>query len=155
MKKLSFLLLAAIALGGCKKDDNSPSSPSKADLLTAKNWRISAQKSISTVGTQTFTTDEYAASPACERDNFAKFNTNKSVVFDEGASKCDTSDPQTESGTWDFNSDQTKLNLNDPSLGGVIIPFDIVELSATTLHIRYTNSASGASSTEDVTFTAF
>jgi hypothetical protein len=156
MKKISFLLLAALALGSCKKnDDNSPAAPSKTDLLTAKNWRITAQKNTTTFGTQTSTTDEYAALSACERDNFAKFNTNKTVVFDEGATKCSTSDPQTESGTWDFNSDQSKLNLTDPSLGGVVIPFDIVELSATTLHVRYTNSASGVSSTEDVTFTAF
>lgn len=161
MKKLSILFLAALALGSCKKnDDNSPSSASKTDLLTAKNWRISAQTYSVAVSNGTPTvSDEYANSAACERDNFLKFNTNKSLTADEGATKCSPSDPQTQSGTWDLTTNDTKLTLADPSQGGVPIPFDVVALSATTLHLRYaaTVSLGGTSTTSvnDITFTAF
>ena len=161
MKKLTLLLLAAAALGSCKKnDDNSPSSPSKTDLLTAKSWRITADKTTTTVGTTaSTTTDDYATSPACERDNFVKFNTNKSASFDEGATKCSTSDPQTTTGAWDFNSDGTKLIITDPSLGGIALQGDILELTATTLRVRYTTSSSFGGVTEtdvqETTFTAF
>ncbi|MDO7885897.1 lipocalin family protein [Hymenobacter cheonanensis] len=161
MKKLSLLFLAALALGSCKKnDDNSPSSASKTDLLTAKSWRISAQTYSVAVNSGTPTvSDEYASSPACERDNFLKFNTNKSLTADEGATKCSPSDPQTQSGSWDLTTNDTKLTLADPSQGGIPIPFDIVDLSATTLHLRYaaTVSLGGVSTTSvnDITFTAF
>lgn len=159
MKKLSLLLLAALALGSCKKSDTSPATPSKTDLLTAKSWRLSADKITSTVGTTSNTTDEYASSPACERDNFIKFNTNKTATFDEGPTKCNTPDPQTESGTWDFNSDGTKLTLTDPSGSGLAIQEDILELTATTLRLRITSSYSTggvtATSTEETTYTAF
>ncbi|MGI4762146.1 MAG: hypothetical protein ACRYF0_15670 [Janthinobacterium lividum] len=161
MKKLSFIFLAALALGSCKKnDDNSPSTPSKTDLLTAKSWRITADKTTTTVGTTaSTTTDDYATSPACERDNFIKFNTNKTASFDEGSTKCSTTDPQTTTGSWDFNSDGTKLILTDPSLGGIALQQDILELTATTLRVRYTSSFSFGGATEtdvqETTFTAF
>lgn len=156
MKKISLLLLAVVALGACKKDDSNPTpSASKTDLLTAKNWRISSQSSTTVTSGKSTTTDEYASSPACERDDFTKFSANKMLVVDEGATKCNTSDPQTQSGSWDFNSDQTKLNLSSPTYGGLLIPLDIIELSSTTLHLRYTDTSSSGTSTEDITFTAF
>lgn len=163
MKKLSLLLLAALALGSCKKNDETaptPAAPSKTDLLTAKNWRVTADKTTTTVGTTaSTTTDEYAISRACERDNFIKFNTNKTASFDEGATKCDTSDPQTQSGSWDFNSDGTKLIITDPTSGSIALQQDILELTATTLRVRFTSSFSfgGVNETDvqETTFTAF
>ncbi|GAB3638944.1 hypothetical protein GCM10027422_45350 [Hymenobacter arcticus] len=161
MKKLAFLLLAALALGSCKKNnDNSPATPSKTDLLTAKNWRISAQTySVAINAGAPTVSNEYASSAACERDNFLKFNTNKSLTADEGATKCSSSDPQTQSGSWDLTTNDTKLTLADPMQGGATIPFDVVDLSATTLHIRYaaTVALGGISTTSinDITFTAF
>jgi hypothetical protein len=162
MKKLSFLLLAAVALGGCKKNDSTSPSPtaSRTDMLTAKNWRISAQTYSVAINNGTPTvSDEYANETACERDNFIKFNTNKSLIADEGATKCSSSDPQTQSGTWDLTTNDTKLTLADPSQGGVPIPFDIIDFSATTLHVRfsYTTSSGGSSitSVNDVTFSSF
>ena len=162
MKKLFLLLLATASLGACKKDSNStsPAAASRPDLLTAKNWRLSAYTSTFTAaGTPAVTTDEYAGLPACERDNFAKFNTNKSVAFDEGPTKCNTTDPQTENGTWDFNSDYTKLTLGDPQLGGFPVPFDVIDLSASTMALRYTYTYStngiSYSQTINVSFTAF
>ena len=160
MKYFFLLALGVVALGACKKDSEpAPGSSSRTDLLTAKNWRLSAYTSTYTAGGVSVPTDEFAAMSACERDNFAKFSANKSVVFDEGATKCDPTDPQTETGSWDFNGDQTKLTIPVPQLGGTPLPLDIVDLSATTLHLRYsyTYSTGGVSysQAEDLTFTAF
>ena len=158
MKTLStYVLVAALAAltVSCKKDGENAPAPSKTDLLTAKKWRITAASTVTTVGTNTSTTDDYAASPACERDDFTQFLANKAVTFDEGATKCSASDPQTTSGTWDFNSDQTKLNLTSPDLGGLLLPFDLVKLDATTLTIRYTQSQSGNTIVFNRTFTTF
>ena len=158
MKTLSTnVLVAALATltVSCKKDSENMPAPSKTELLTTKKWRITAASTVTTMGTNTTTTDEYATTPACERDDFTQFMTSKVVNFDEGATKCNSSDPQTSSGTWDFNSDQTKLNLTSPDLGGLLLPFDLVKLDATTLTIRYTQSQSGSTVIFNRTFTAF
>ena len=78
-------------------------------------------------------------------------------MADEGAAKCSASDPQTRAGTWDITSDQTKLTLADPTQGGVPTQLDIIELSATTLHLRSTINTNGGvpvTSVNDLTFTA-
>lgn len=149
MKKLSFLLLGALALGSCKKsNDNSPASPSKTDLLTAKNWRI------------TMATVTLAGSPLpgaiekCSLDDFLKFSADKSLVHDEGATKCDPTDPQTDKGTWSMPSD-AKLTVALPSSSYPDGTFDIKELSATTMHLYMSDTQSGVTLTYDLTFTAF
>ncbi len=157
MKKLSFLLLVAASLGACKKNDDV--APSRIEMLTAKNWRVSAETVTVAYNNKTTTTDAYAAMKACERDDFTKFNVNKTYTDDQGPSKCDPSDPQTNSGNWDFNGDQTKLTIADPAHPSNLTSFDIVTLSATTLHLRLSQTNNSTTPpttyTADVTFTAF
>jgi hypothetical protein len=158
VKKPFFLFLAALALGSCKKNDNSPASPTKTDLLTAKNWRVSAVTHTTIVNGQLVVTDAYAAYPACDRDDFYKFNLNNLVVRDQGSFKCDASASQTLAGPWSFSDDQTQLNYLP--LGYATSPGDIIELSASTLHVRfgpseYYNVGSAPTPTVDVIYTAF
>ena len=163
MKKLLSLFLVAAALASCSKKDDSTPTPipaSPTELLTAKSWRISAETSSTAItGSPTpIVQDEYANMKACERDDFTKFNTDKSATFDEGATKCSTTDPQTQTGSWSLNSANTQLTIKDPTQGSTIV-FDVVTLSATTLSLRYSTSYSSggisATITENVTFTAF
>ena len=144
MKHLSLLLLVAVSLGACKKDSEpAPSAPTKTDLLLAKSWRLTGQTttfSSSAINNGTpVVTDTYATSypNACQRDNFLAFKANKTLIADEGPLKCSPTDPQTQPGTWDFNSDQTKLTLTDPNQGGLPTAFEVVTLSATTLQLRF------------------
>ena len=158
MKNILPLLLAgamSVTMLSCSDDKKDDPTPNKTSLLTAKKWRVSAQSTTATLNGNTTTVDEFATMQPCEKDDFTQFKTDKTVVFDQGATKCDPADNQTENGTWDFNSDQTKLNLSDPDFGGIAIPFDIVTLNATTLTLRFTSNASGASSSSTITFTAF
>lgn len=151
MKKLFLLPLAALALGSCKKnDDNSPAptAPSKTDLLTAKNWRISTA-TVTLAGLPL-----PGAIEACSLDDFLKFNADKTLVHDEGASKCDPSDPQKDNGTWSMPSD-SKLTVALPNSSLPYGTFDIKELSATTLHLYMSNTNAGVTSTVDLTLTAF
>jgi hypothetical protein len=160
MRKISLLLLLAAALGSCKKDnETTPATASKADMLAAKSWRVSAASSTYTINGVPLVTNEYASMTACEKDDFTKFNANKTATFDQGASKCDPSDPQSRSGTWELTANDAKLNIYDPGQGSIAIPFDIISMSATTLQVRntYSYSANGISATQttDVTYTAF
>lgn len=162
MRKLLFLSLGLATLNACKKDNETTpaATASPTELLTAKNWRLSAYtSSFATAGAAAVTTDEYEAIPACQRDDFAKFNANKSVLYDVGATKCSATDAQSETSTWALSSNDTKLMLAVPQLGGFPNTYDIISLSSSTLHIRYsyTYSSNNVSYTEtqDATFTAF
>lgn len=156
MKNLLLLAASLLVLGACKKSDDAAPSPSRADLLTAKTWRLSAQTTTATpIGGPATTTDDFAALSACERDNFFKFNPDKALLVDEGPTRCKASLPQTTTFTWALNADQTKLLVTSP---GKTTPEtdDIIELSASTLHIRTTTTtSSGTTKTQDITFTAF
>lgn len=152
------LLLASLAITcvftACKKDDDKPKS--KADLLTAKNWRVTAAASTE-VGAngQTITTDEYAQLDACEKDNYFQFKADKKLLINEGKDKCDPTDDQEVTGAWDLNSDQTKLTISDPSSSSLSIQGDILELTASTLKVKYSDGSGSTLETQTLTLTSF
>ena len=153
MKKLFLLCLGVGALSGCKKEDTT----SRTYLLTAKNWRVSAAFSTLIANGQPVVTDSYATFPACDRDDFFKFNSDSSLVRDQGSFKCDASASQALTSRWYFNEAQTRLNYLP--LGYATEPGDIIELSASTLHVRFSPSAytfgSTPNPTVDIIYTAF
>ncbi len=151
---LVLLATCSVVFTACKKDDEDPKPKTKAELLTAKSWRVSADASTVTSGGTTVSNDDYADYEACEKDNFTKFEVNKVAKFDEGTTSC-SGNPQTEIGSWDFNSDQTKLSLMSPDSAPSSTSLDIVELTETTLKLRYTIASGGDTNTKTTTYTAF
>ena len=94
----------------CEKDHEI--KPDKISLLTDGTWKISSlmvEPAIDWFGTPV--TNVYAQLPECVRDNLTIFKSNGTVNFDEGPSKCDPNEPQTITGSWAFNPDQTILSL--------------------------------------------
>jgi hypothetical protein len=156
MKNLSLplaTLLLAAAFTSCKKDDDK--SPSKADQLSAKSWQLTASTVTSVDNGTTTTVDAYKQLDACEKDNFMKFNSNKTLDVNEGALRCDPTDPQVQTGTWDLNSDQTKLYLSNAAMaGGLTAQVDLVELSDSKLVLRGTDLSNGTTDTYTLTFAA-
>ena len=108
MKKIYFLamisfLAIATVFTSCSKDDDEKT---KTELLTASKWKMTAATvSPAMMGI----TDFFPLMEACDKDNTIKFNTDKTVVSDEGATKCDAGNPQQETDTWAFSSDESKL----------------------------------------------
>ncbi len=124
---LTFCCLFAFV--ACKKD---PVPPTKEELLTAKKWKISAFILTLPNGS---VENILAGADVCEFDNFQKFETNGTVTEDEGATKCDTTDPQiADSGTWAFNTEKTQLTI---TLSGGKVVTTLLELSATTLKYSF------------------
>ena len=127
-RSILFVSIAALlALSSCSKDDDPKAS--KTELLTAKAWKQTKIKALGVEGEP----------DACDKDDTYTFKTDKTFVQDEGATKCDSSDDQTTSGTWKFNGDETIITVSTED-SGITISYDetIVELSATTLKVKYT-----------------
>ncbi|GAA4002649.1 hypothetical protein GCM10022408_12610 [Hymenobacter fastidiosus] len=151
---LSALLLTTMASSlvftSCKKDKEEPKPKTRTELLTARNWRISA--ATYTVGPDI--EDVYRSVPGCTKDDFTKFNTDKTTVFDEGPTRCSTSDPQSSKGAWDLTSGDNKLLIQESTTSTSGELYEIVELTESTLKIKQTDSSTPAE-TIAITFTAF
>lgn len=154
--RLFIVLLFVGSFTACKKDNDDDKPKSKTELLTAKNWRLSAAVVSGTYQGTSFSEDGYANADPCEKDNFLKFNSNKTVAYDQGPTKCDdtAADPQTEQGAWDFNSDESKLLLSNTG-GGATFGLDILELTASTLKVEYSESDTDGTYKYTLTYTAF
>lgn len=156
-----------LALAGCsKKSDPTPAAPAlsaKTLLLTAPKWRITAIVGATTFNGQTITTDGFANLQSCVKDNFSKYNSDLTLIYDEGATKCSNTAPQTKPGTWSFNAAEDKLTVVDPSVPagttGNTITADLLQLTSTSLQVRTTNTqtVSGYTvvSTATTTYAAF
>ena len=146
MKQTIFkITLATLVVGlimvSCTKKSNSPTSPTsptetKTQLLTGKNWKITALTFNPglDIGTGTLITDFYAYSmangEACSLDNILNFNTNGNYTEYEGATLCDPQDPQLYgTGTWSFQNSETTL-IRDGQES------TIVTLNSTTLKLK-------------------
>jgi hypothetical protein len=108
MKKIVAFSILLIALNGCKKDDDKPVS--KSDFLTSGTWALTAAITDDD-GDGTFETNEFATFDPCFTDNIWTFNSNGSAVVDEGPTKCDPSDPQVQTGTWQLTNNETNLTI--------------------------------------------
>jgi hypothetical protein len=109
MKKL-MIAIAAIALtmslSNCSKDDDAAGKLS--EIITGKNWKVTAM----TVNPALFgVSDWYAAMEECEKDNFMTFYSDGTTITDEGATICDTGDPQQVTDHWTLSADEKTLTL--------------------------------------------
>lgn len=144
MKNLRFISFAMLLLlmGGmvtissCNKDDDD--SPSKTKTISGKKFYVKSMNVNPGVTTPIgIITDLYSFMPDCVKDDFMTFNENGTVVDDEGATKCEPTDPQTESGTWEFMTDETQLRMTYDDVAQV---FDIETLTDTSLKLSYTDT---------------
>ena len=150
-KKAAQVILAIAVIAGCKKDDNS--SPTKTQLLTTGNWIVIANQvnpAIDANGDGVLENDIFAVSPQCYRDNITTFKTDGTYTIDEGATKCNASDPQIEeSSYWKFSDNETKMLVGDP---GSEQTFQVLELSGTVLTVRTVIESGSVTLTETLTF---
>lgn len=126
---LSLLAFVAITTFACKKEETPVVVTDNTTLITTGKWKQTAE---TTAGVNT-----YASMAACEKDDLMSFTAAGVTTFDEGATKCDPADPQTETATWAFSGTDKKTLILTQS--GIAITCTISELTATTLKWQYTN----------------
>ena len=142
------VVLGLLTLGCSKKKDDA--APSKTDLLTGKNWIISAETvspGISSGGT--IITDLYGQFQSCQKDDFVRFETPNVLKDDEGAVKCVSTDPQTTTGTWVFNADQSIITITE---GATIQSLNIIELTDSSLKVTVSQTSNNVAYTFTVTY---
>ena len=105
------LLLAGFAIASCDKDDDNDTPVTAVDLITSGTWNID------TIG---FDADKNGTidSPvpggfdSCDLDNTLTFNKDSATgVFDEGALKCDPSDPQSIDFGYQLKNNDSVINF--------------------------------------------
>lgn len=108
-----------LTIESCKKDGKS------ANSIVGK-WTMTAyiHDGIDVYGTQVL---------PCVTDNIITFTSDQQIIADEGATKCNSSDPQTITGTYSFNSDNTQLTA---SFGGSSDVDYVRTLNSTTLKLE-------------------
>ena len=112
MKKIFLVLIIMTTLFSCKKDEGTTTNPTtktKTQYLTQKSWRDSIVLSRPDTN-QAWTTVNFMP---CRLDDITNFKTDFSWSYENGATKCNTTDPQIwETGTWSFTTNETHLNYN-------------------------------------------
>jgi hypothetical protein len=144
MKKLLipalFLFAMAITFTSCKKDEESSNTttptptpaPSKTEILTGNYyWKLTALTVNPAIdlGDGNLISNIYSLLDLCLTDDLTKFNSNFSLLKDEGQIKCEPSAPQTYTSSWAWNSNQTILTMEG-------YDYDLVELTSSTLRIK-------------------
>src|SRR5215216_255299 len=103
MKKVILLhaIIAMLFISSCKKEDNKPQT--KTDYLTSGTWIVTAVTSDED-GDGTYETNDFVDFDECYRDNFYTFHSDGKWEQNEGATKCDDADPQTNTALWQLNA---------------------------------------------------
>jgi len=140
MKKyISCVALAGLVMfAACsKKNDPAPLTPEQL-IVTPKGWVATAVTINPAVRFPDAPpiTDFFASQRPCEKDDITFFTLDLKYKVDEGASKCNPSDPQIfDQGTWSFNPAKTIITIT--STGGDPVAYTIAELSASTFKGTY------------------
>ena len=148
MKKLLFILClgSSVVFTSCKKDDD----PTKKEMLVGKNWvptAMTIDPGLPIVGTNLFN-----QIPACEKDDIIRFVADGKASFDDGASKCEVTDPQTTTGSWALNPTETILSITYTD--GSTISLTIKSLTSSKIVGTYQDVLNGVNYTIELTMEA-
>lgn len=122
--KILFVALALVMFSvmACKKSDSKP-APTKTDMLS-RDWKL--------VDVLAGGVSVYGLLEACQKDDIYKFANNNTYQITEGATKCNTADPDIyDAGNWNFLENDTKLRL--ASAGGQSDTLTLQELTEASL----------------------
>ena len=143
------ILLSPFIFTSCDKDDDNETPKTKTELLTASPWKRTALTSNPAYDWNAdgnAATDVLSIMLPCERDNTDTYRTNGIMETNEGPTKCDPSDPQTWTTTWELVNNETEIRYDDT------YNYTIVELTETTLKLRGVFEENGVTYTHDETY---
>jgi hypothetical protein len=118
-KMLIIPFFAAILLlgicWGCKKSSSSSSSPSNdvnVSLITQASWKYDTSGiDLDEDGKIDNNDIPDTVLKSCEKDDVFTFDKDSSGLIDEGPTKCNVANPQTDPLSWEFTSSDKVLNV--------------------------------------------
>ena len=139
------LVFSLVINSSCSKDgDDPPAAKTKTELLASSNWKFSDAK-VNGISVASFL-------ETCQKDNILTFLAGGTGTADEGPTKCDAADPQTNPFTWSFQTNETVLFVSTPFFTGGSSTFTIVSLTDTQLIVSQTITVSGTAQNAEITF---
>lgn len=130
LSSLVFMMLV-VSFVSCKKD--SEKQPTKTELVTASPWLFSS----ASIDQNNDGVGDVAVPPSvllpCYTDNTLTFKADGTGTFDEGATKCNTTDPQSSPFTWSFTSAEQNITFTASIFPGASGEFKIITLNNTQL----------------------
>ncbi|MEO7394817.1 MAG: lipocalin family protein [Chitinophagaceae bacterium] len=142
---VTLIVITLFIFSSCKKENNNTTqTKTKTQLLTQSTWKFS--------GATVSGTDVSGFLQACQKDNILTFIAAGTGTIDEGASKCNSSDPQSTAFTWNFQSNETILFISATLFTGGSSNFTIVTLTETQLIVSQIITVSGSPQNAVVTF---
>lgn len=143
---LILITVLVVGIGSCKKD-TAAVAKSKTELLTQSNWKIVKEESKTGTGAWVDNTSTLA----CEKDNNIVFRTNATLELNEGATKCNPTDPQISgTGTWSFLTSETQLQVVVTGSPSAFI-YSLDQLDENTLVISRSETIGGITESERIT----
>ena len=122
--------IAVFIFSSCGKDYTTPAPKTKTQLLSQNTWKFKTAFAG--------TTDISSSIQACQKDNVLTFAVALTGTADEGATKCNSGDPQSNPFTWNFQSSETILFISATLFSGGSSTFTLVSLSETELVVSQT-----------------
>lgn len=150
---LSASVFTALLLTACnKKSDPNPTGPTKMEQISASSWTyqdagIDANRDGAIDAGGSFSVLLPSLVPACRTDNTMTFNKDNSGLVNEGATKCNASDPAQTSFNWGFADNETAINVNNNSFALLNGKSKIVTLNATTFALTRDTVIAGTTTT--------
>jgi hypothetical protein len=146
VKALFLIFSFTLILVSCSKDKDKNADKTKS--LTSGNWKITAMTSTPAMdwdGDGDDETDMMGAFETCELDDYVTFKADGTGDSNQGASKCDPSDPQSSPFEWSFEDNESKLIIDGEE-------YVIVELTGTVFKAKQTYNYGPVTITTEVTF---
>jgi hypothetical protein len=142
--KLVLLSIISLALFCCKKKDSEVKT--KTTLVSQQSWKFN-DAGVDQDKNGTIDTDISGFVSACLKDNIVSFASNGSGTSDEGATKCNSSDPQTVPFTWSFASNETMINITGNAIAGKGGQYKIATLNSTQFSLSKDTTITGFGAT--------
>ncbi len=112
-------VMILILSAGCSKNSVNPAPPSDfVSILQNGDWQMTT---FNITPALNGVTDVVANMPACAKDNLLQFKANGVFYLDEGVSKCDPADLQTDKGIWAYEAITRQLTYSSPKAGDFLI----------------------------------
>ena len=138
------IILVSLLIGSCSKKNDAAPVPTKQELLTSASWKFSTAM----VGG----TDVSGFLQTCQKDNILLFQAAGTGTLDEGATKCNAGDPQTNPFTWNFASSESVLHISTVLFTGGSSDFNLISVTSANLIVSQNITVSGSTQNAVVTF---